>query len=139
MDELVVAVFDDEKQASDATRALDELHREGSITLYGDAVIANDASGQVVEDAYFRQQIATCQAEVATLDVSGPSWGAVFGKFLRQGEICMIANRIIVDDAFVERFGERVTNQLPTARARRSSVRSRRSPGRTATRTRWPS
>jgi hypothetical protein len=56
-------------------RALDELHREGSITLYSDAVIAKDASGPVVEDAYFRQQIATRQAEVAALVVSGPSRG----------------------------------------------------------------
>jgi aldehyde dehydrogenase (NAD+) len=37
---------------------------------------------------------------------------AVFGSFFHQGQICMIANRIIVDaavhDAFVERFVERV-------------------------------
>jgi aldehyde dehydrogenase (NAD+) len=37
---------------------------------------------------------------------------AVFGKFLHQGQICMIANRFIVDDRlyepFLERLGERV-------------------------------
>lgn len=37
--------------------------------------------------------------------------GAIFGKFLHQGQICMAVNRIIVDarlyDAFVERFVER--------------------------------
>ncbi|VXD07244.1 putative Aryl-alcohol dehydrogenase (NADP(+)) [Sphingomonas sp. T1] len=37
---------------------------------------------------------------------------AVFGKFLHQGQICMIANRIIVEaplyDAFVEKFAARV-------------------------------
>lgn len=37
---------------------------------------------------------------------------AVFGKFLHQGQICMITNRFIVDrkihDEFVERFAERV-------------------------------
>ncbi|HEU4698438.1 MAG TPA: aldehyde dehydrogenase family protein [Gemmatimonadales bacterium] len=37
---------------------------------------------------------------------------AVFGKFLHQGQICMITNRFIVDDGlyddFVARFGERV-------------------------------
>jgi aldehyde dehydrogenase (NAD+) len=37
---------------------------------------------------------------------------AVFGKFLHQGQICMIANRFVVDDAvydeFVARFAERV-------------------------------
>lgn len=38
--------------------------------------------------------------------------GALFGKFLHHGQICMIVNRFIVDDRhyeeFVERFGERV-------------------------------
>jgi aldehyde dehydrogenase (NAD+) len=38
--------------------------------------------------------------------------GAVFGKFLHQGQICMIVNRFIVDDRhydeFVDRFGEHV-------------------------------
>lgn len=37
---------------------------------------------------------------------------AVFGKFFHQGQVCMITNRIVVDDsvhdAFVERFVERV-------------------------------
>ncbi|MEX5219566.1 MAG: aldehyde dehydrogenase family protein [Nitrospira sp.] len=39
---------------------------------------------------------------------------AVFGKFLHQGQICMITNRLIVDaaiyDRFVERFSTRVRN-----------------------------
>ncbi|MEC9482055.1 MAG: aldehyde dehydrogenase family protein [Halomonas sp.] len=42
--------------------------------------------------------------------------GAIVGKFLHQGQICMAVNRIIVDDrrydAFVERFVERAS-QLP--------------------------
>ncbi len=39
---------------------------------------------------------------------------AVFGKFIHQGQICMITNRLIVDskiyDQFVERFTDRVRN-----------------------------
>jgi aldehyde dehydrogenase (NAD+) len=39
---------------------------------------------------------------------------AVFGKFLHQGQICMITNRFVVDDSiydeFVEGFAERVRN-----------------------------
>jgi aldehyde dehydrogenase (NAD+) len=39
--------------------------------------------------------------------------GAVFGKFLHQGQICMAINRLIVDgtihDEFVDRFKDRVT------------------------------
>ena len=44
---------------------------------------------------------------------------SVWGKFMHQGEICMIANRIIVEDAvyddFVEAFVER-TRQLPVGK-----------------------
>ena len=45
-------------------------------------------------------------------DIEQAAEAAVFGKFLHQGQICMIANRLIVDDVvyddFVERFVERV-------------------------------
>src|SRR5262249_33030356 len=47
MDKMIVAVFDTEAKASEGLRALGELHREGSLTVYSDAVIAKDASGTV--------------------------------------------------------------------------------------------
>ncbi len=46
MDKILVAVFNDEHQANDGVRALKELHTEGSITLYGQAVIVRDISGK---------------------------------------------------------------------------------------------
>ena len=46
MDRVIVAVFNDEKQAYEGTRALDDLHNDGSITLYAEAVIAKDAAGK---------------------------------------------------------------------------------------------
>jgi uncharacterized membrane protein len=45
MDRIIVAVFDDEKRAYEGSRALRELHDEGSITLYADSVIGKDTSG----------------------------------------------------------------------------------------------
>jgi uncharacterized membrane protein len=45
MERLATVVFDDEKQAYEGLRALRDLHRDGSITLYSDAVVAKDASG----------------------------------------------------------------------------------------------
>src|SRR5687768_2470664 len=47
MDKMLVVVFDTEHQAYAGSHALQELHDEGSITLYAQAVIAKDASGQV--------------------------------------------------------------------------------------------
>jgi uncharacterized membrane protein len=47
MDKVVAVVFDDEKQASEGLRAFRDLHRDSSITLYSDAVVAKDASGKL--------------------------------------------------------------------------------------------
>jgi uncharacterized membrane protein len=47
MDKMIVVVFDSEREAYDGTRVLKDLHAEGSITVYGQAVLSKDASGQV--------------------------------------------------------------------------------------------
>jgi uncharacterized membrane protein len=47
MDKMLIVVFDSERQAYEATRVLKELHNDGTITLYGEAVIAKDADGTV--------------------------------------------------------------------------------------------
>jgi uncharacterized membrane protein len=47
MDKVVAVVFDDEKQAYEGLRAFRDLHTDGSITLYSDAVVAKDGSGKV--------------------------------------------------------------------------------------------
>ena len=47
MDKVVAVVFNDEKQAYEGSRAFRDLHKDGSITLYSDAVVAKDGSGTV--------------------------------------------------------------------------------------------
>jgi uncharacterized membrane protein len=47
MDKMIVVVFDSESKAYEGSKALKELHDEGSITLYASAVIAKDAGGKV--------------------------------------------------------------------------------------------
>jgi len=44
---MIVVVFDEEKKAYEGSRALKDLHAEGSITLYASAVMAKDAGGKV--------------------------------------------------------------------------------------------
>lgn len=46
MSRFVVIVFGDEAKAYQGTRALKELHAEGSLTVYGMAVVAKDAAGK---------------------------------------------------------------------------------------------
>ena len=47
MDKMLVVVFGDESKAYEGSKALRELHAEGSITLYAAAVIGKDAQGKV--------------------------------------------------------------------------------------------
>jgi uncharacterized membrane protein len=47
MNKVTVVVFDDEKRAYEGSRAIRDLHREGSLTRYAEAVIAKDADGRV--------------------------------------------------------------------------------------------
>jgi uncharacterized membrane protein len=48
MDKMIVTVFDDESSAYEGSKALRELHAEGSITMYAAAVIAKDSKGKVI-------------------------------------------------------------------------------------------
>lgn len=48
MDKMLVVVFDDEAKAYEGSRALADLHRDGSVEVYGAAVIARDSAGKVV-------------------------------------------------------------------------------------------
>lgn len=47
MDKLIISVFDDETQAYEARKAMQQLHQEGSITLYAGAIVARDADGSI--------------------------------------------------------------------------------------------
>jgi uncharacterized membrane protein len=47
MSKMLVVVFDEESQAFEASRALTNLHREGSITAYAGAIVARNADGSV--------------------------------------------------------------------------------------------
>src|SRR3954453_3251299 len=52
MSKFVVIVFPDQARAYEGTRALKELHAEGSLTLYGMAVIQKDPVGKIsIKDA----------------------------------------------------------------------------------------
>jgi uncharacterized membrane protein len=47
MDKMLIVIFDSERQAYEGTRVLKELHDDGTITLYGESLIAKDADGTV--------------------------------------------------------------------------------------------
>jgi uncharacterized membrane protein len=48
MNKVIFVAFDTEQKAFEGDRALHEMHRDGLITLYDDAVVVKDANGKVV-------------------------------------------------------------------------------------------
>src|SRR5689334_3653732 len=47
MDRVIAVVFNNEKAAYEGLRALRDLHADGNVTLYDDAVVVKDANGKV--------------------------------------------------------------------------------------------
>lgn len=47
MDKILVVVFDNENQAYEGLTTLQELHKEGSLHIYAEAVVVRDAEGKV--------------------------------------------------------------------------------------------
>ena len=81
-DKMIVVVFDNEKKAYEGSKALKDLHAEGSITLYASAVIAKDADGKVtVKQAADQGPLGTAVGLV-TGSLIGLLGGPALGGFL---------------------------------------------------------
>jgi len=86
MDKMIVIVFDGEPAAYAGSRALKELHWEGSITLYSGSVIAKESNGKVqlkqivnLGQAGSVLGTATCALVGALADDTGVAFGAALG------------------------------------------------------------
>jgi len=113
MSKFVVAIFPDETKAYEGTRALKELHAEGSITVYGIAVIAKDASGKIsVKQAADAGPLGTAVgALVGTLvGLLGGPVGAVvgYGSGALVGVLSDVYNAGVSTD-FVNSVSEKLT------------------------------
>jgi len=74
MSEFAVVIFHDERKAYEGLHALQELHAEGSLTVYGTTVVQRDASGKlsIVQDLAFDAPKTKTAAEVLdTLELDG--------------------------------------------------------------------
>ena len=82
MEKMIVVVFDNEKKAYDATRALGELDSEGSISVHSEAVIAKSKDGTVSvkkEDDSFPIRTVTGTAVGSLIGLLGGPIGLAIG------------------------------------------------------------
>ena len=47
MQKFIVVTFDDESKAYEGVRELEQLHQEGSVAVFGTAVVQRDATGSL--------------------------------------------------------------------------------------------
>jgi uncharacterized membrane protein len=106
MDKMFVAVFDSERQAYEGYRVLQDLHAEGSITLYAQAVIAKDAQGKVtIKEAADPGPLGTAVGVVAGALVGllgGPMGVAVGAAAGMLGGATYDATNAVVSAQFVD-------------------------------------
>jgi len=112
MSKFVVIVFPDEAKAYEGTRALKALHAEGSLSLYGVAVIAKDAAGKIsIKEAADVGPLGTAVGALAggLIGVIGGPAGALAGMAggTVVGSLFDIFNYGVGDD-----FMSKVTNEL---------------------------
>jgi uncharacterized membrane protein len=112
MNKFAVVVFDDEAKAYEGVRALQQLHDEGSITLYGTVVVARDAKGSLdVKRRSDDGPLGTAVGSLAGLLIGalGGPVGAVVG--LWAGGLVGVGGDIVRSDVS-EEFVEDVEKQL---------------------------
>lgn len=117
MSKFVIIVFPNEAQAYQGTRALKELHGEGSLTIYGMSVVVKDAAGKLaIKDAADEGPLGTAVgALVGGLVgiIAGPAGmfaGSLGGTLI--GSVFDIANYGISAD-----FVAKVSNELSSGKS----------------------
>jgi len=109
-DKIIVAIFDNEKNAYQGFKALKDLHAEASITLYDRAVIAKEADGKVViKEAPGRGPLGTGVGLVigGVIGMLGGPVGAALGAYAGSvsGVLYDLAKAGIGED-FLEEVGK---------------------------------
>lgn len=82
MNKVIFVTFDSEDKAYEAEQALHQMHNDGVITWYDDAVVAKDASGKVaVRNEPTGEPVATVSGMVAggLIGLLGGPIGSLFG------------------------------------------------------------
>ncbi len=112
MNRILVAVFPSEDRAREGLRALEELDRDGTITLYAAAVIANDEESWVsVKEAAEASPLGAAVALVTGSllgPLAGPVGLAVAASVGTLGRVLHDLARLGVEADFLTEVGERL-------------------------------
>lgn len=112
MNKVIFMGFDTEQKAYEGERALHDMHRDGTITLYNDAVVVKEATGKVAVRKRPEEEVFGTVGGMITgglIGLLGGPVGAAFG--LGAGTLVGAAfdlTREGVDEEFVEDVGARL-------------------------------
>jgi uncharacterized membrane protein len=111
-DKMIVVVFDNEKKAYEGSKALKDLHAEGSITLYASAVIAKDADGKVtVKQAADQGPLGTAVGLVtgSLIGLLGGPVGVAIGAYVGTvGGVLYDLAKVGVSEDFLSEVGQQL-------------------------------
>jgi uncharacterized membrane protein len=113
MNKMLVAVFDQEKEAFEGLSALKDLHRDGDITLYASAVIAKDKTGnisvkQAVDDGPVGTAVGLLSGSLIGI-LGGPVGMAVGASLGGLAGLVFDADKSGVDMTFVDDVSKSIT------------------------------
>ncbi len=112
MNKVIFVGFDSEQKAYEGDRALHDLHREGTLTLYNDAVVVKESGGKVAVRQGPKEEAAGTFSGMLTgglIGLLGGPVGAAVG--LGTGTLIGAAFDLTkegIDQDFVEEAGERL-------------------------------
>ena len=114
MNKMLVAVFDQEKEAFEGLSALKDLHRDGDITLYASAVIAKDKTGnisvkQAVDDGPVGTAVGLLSGSLIGI-LGGPVGMAVGASLGGLAGLVFDADKSGVDMTFVDDVSKSITD-----------------------------
>ena len=111
-DKMIAVVFDNEKKAYEGSKALKDLHDEGSITLYASAVIAKDADEKVtVKQAADQGPLGTAVGLVtgSLIGLLGRPVGVAIGAYVGTvGGVLYDLAKVGVGEDFLDEVGQRL-------------------------------
>ena len=112
MNKVIFVTFDNEDKAEEAERALHQMHDDGAITWYDDAIVAKDASGKVVvRNEPKGEPVATVSGMIAgsLIGLLGGPIGSLVG--ITAGSLVGAAFDLAhegIDSSFVREIGQQL-------------------------------
>ncbi len=117
MSTFVVVIFPDEAKIPQATAALKKMHAEGSIKLYGSAIVARDPGGKLSVQEVTREGIGGTAVGALIGGLSGLPLGPLAATIGAAGGALIGNSADLINQRTEAEFVDKVSRQLTPGKA----------------------